>query len=440
LENQHLALLMFVPFVLGILAGFPIAFTLAGIGLIFGAIGLGLGFVGPQMVTRTFGVMISDALVAVPLFIFMGYMIERSGIADKLYQSLQQTLGPLRGSLALATVVLGTILAAAIGIVGASVTLLGLLSLPAMIKRGYDSELATGSVLAAGTLGILIPPSIMLILYGPMAGLSVVRLFAGAIFPGLLLSTLYLAYISTKCLINPRLGPPLPIEERAMPPLKLLTNLLTSIIPPVSLIGAVLGSILFGLAAPTEAAAVGGFGAVVLSACYGRFNWKILKEVVYLTLRTTSMVMAIVVGATIFTGVFLALGGGKAIESFLLWIPLGPIGILILIMVIIFILGMFIDWIAILMILVPIITPIMETIGFDPLWVALLVCINLQTSCLTPPFAYSIFYLQGVAPRGVELEQIYRGIVPFVLLQLIGLALCIVFPQIVLWLPKALYG
>ncbi|MDI6790325.1 MAG: TRAP transporter large permease subunit [Thermodesulfobacteriota bacterium] len=439
MEAQYLALVMFIVLLLGVFTGFPLAFVLLGTGMIFGLAGWGTA-VFDQMASRTFGIMANDALVAVPLFIFMGYMMERSGIADGLFGALQEALGRLKGSLAITTVLLGTILAATTGVVGASVTMLGLITLPPMLKRNYDIPLATGTILAGGTLGILIPPSVMLILYGPMAGLSIARLFAAAVMPGLLLAGLYIAYIAVRCYLKPELGPALPKAQRTMTTAQLLAKLATSLVPPLVLILAVLGSIFFGLAAPTEAAAMGGFGAAILCAAYGKFNWPNLKDVVFLTLKASSMILILTVGANVFTGVFLALGGGGVIESFLLASALPPWGILALVMVIVFILGMFLDWIAILLILIPVLSPIIKSLGFDPLWFALLVCVNLQTSYLTPPFAYSIFYLKGVAPKGVEVSHIYRGVIPFVILQLIGLTLCILFPQIITWLPKVIYG
>ncbi len=438
MELQYLALIMFFVLLLGVFSGFPLAFVLMGTGLIFGMAGWGTA-VFDQMASRTFGIMANDALVAVPLFIFMGYMMDRSGIADELFGALQEALGKLKGSLAITTVALGTILAATTGVVGASVTMMGLITLPPMLKRNYDIPLATGTILAGGTLGILIPPSVMLILYGPMAGLSIARLFAAAIMPGLLLAGLYIAYIAIRCQLKPELGPALPKEQRTMTQAQLIKKLSVSLLPPVLLILAVLGSIFFGLAAPTEAAAMGGFGAALLCAVYGKLTWANLKDVVYLTMKASAMILILTVGANIFTGVFLALGGGQVIESFLMDTNLPPVGILALVMVIVFVLGMFVDWIAILLILIPVLSPIIKSLGFDPLWFALLVCINLQTSYLTPPFAYSIFYLKGVAPPGVEVAHIYRGVIPFVILQLIGLTLCIVFPKIITWLPALIY-
>lgn len=438
MDPQLLAILMFVVLLAGIMTGFPLAFVLLGTGMGFGLLGWGPA-VFDQMVSRTYGIMTNDALVAVPLFIFMGYMMERSGIADGLFDTLQQLFGALKGSLALATVVLGTILAATTGIVGASVTMMGLLTLPSMLKRGYDIPLSTGTILAGGTLGVLTPPSIMLILYGPMAGLSIARLFAAAIIPSLVLSALYMAYITIRCMIQPELGPALPASERNIPLGQLMKRFATTLFPPLALILSVLGSIFFGLAAPTEAAAVGGFGAAILCAAYRKLTWDNLRETVYLTLRTSAMILILTVGATVFTGVFLALGGGRLIEGFLLGMALPPGGVLLIVMLMVFILGMFVDWIAILLILIPILNPVVRTLGFDPLWFAMVVCINLQMSYLTPPFAYSIFYLKGVSPPQVEVVQIYKGAIPFVILQMIGLILVIVFPELVTWLPKVIY-
>ena len=438
MDPQFLAIMMFVVLLAGVMTGFPLAFVLMGTGMFFGLLGWGSAVLD-QMVSRTYGIMSNDALVAVPLFIFMGYMMERSGIADGLFDTLQQLFGPLKGSLALATVILGTVLAATTGIVGASVTMMGLLTLPPMLKRGYDISLSTGTILAGGTLGILTPPSIMLILYGPMAGLSIARLFAAAIIPSLVLSGLYMVYITIRCVLNPALGPALPAEERRIPLSRLMIKFLTTLVPPMALILAVLGSIFFGLAAPTEAAAVGGFGAAVLCAFYRKLTWTNIKETVYLTLRTSAMILILTVGATVFTGVFLALGGGGLIEGFLLGMALPPFGVLVIVMLIVFLLGMFVDWIAILLILIPILNPVVRALGFDTLWFAMVVCINLQMSYLTPPFAYSIFYLKGVSPSGVEVVDIYKGAIPFVGLQMIGLILVIVFPALITWLPKVIY-
>lgn len=438
MEPEVLAISMFGSVLVGILTGFPIAFILAGIGLLFGYLAWGPP-VMDQMISRTFWVMNNDTFPAIPLFVFMGCVLERSGVIDKLFDDLRLAFGPLRGSLALATMLVCTIFAAATGIVGASVTVMGLIALPAMLKHSYDKKLATGTILAGGTLGILIPPSIMLIIYGPMAQLSIAKMFAGAIVPGLVLSALFSTYIGLRCLIQPHLGPSLPKEERMISPLRLVGKLSISLFPTAFLVFAVLGSILFGLAAPTEAAAVGAAGALLIGLIYRKLTWQNFKESVYATLRVSSMILIIAVGASIFTGVFLRLGGGKAFEAILVGLPVSPMVIAMIILFFIFIMGMFLDWVGILLIFVPIIHPILPSLGLDPLWFALVVCVTLQTSFLSPPYAVSIFYLKGVAPPEVKITDIYKGVIPFLTLQIIGVALCIIFPQIILWLPSILY-
>ena len=439
METELLALLMFAALFVGVLTGFPIAFVLGGLGLIFGFFGWGPPVID-QIVSRTYWVMNNDTFPAVPLFVFMGCVLERSGFIDKLFEDMRLAMGPLRGSLALATNIVATIFAAATGIVGAPVTVLGLVALPPMLKHGYDKALATGVILAGGTLGILIPPSIMLIIYAPMAQLSIAKMFAAAFIPGFLLSGLYLTYIIIRCYLQPHLGPSLPKEERVISPLRLLGRLSVSLLPTAVLVLAVLGSILFGLAAPTEAAAVGATMGLLLGLAYRRLTWQNFKESVYTTLRVSSMILIIAVGASIFTGVFMRLGGGRMIEEVLLGLPLGPIGITVIVMGAIFIMGMFLDWVGILLVFVPVLSPIIITLGFDPLWFAMVICVTLQTSFLTPPFAVSIFYLKGVAPPEVKITDIYKGVIPFISLQLTGLALCIIFPQIILWLPGLLYA
>ena len=438
MESETLAILMFAAVMVGIFSGFHVAFVLAGIGLIFGLIGWG-SVVMNQMVSRSFWVMGNEALPAVPLFVFMGCLMERAGIADKAFQILQIALGPVRGSVALATVFLCTLFAAGTGIVGAPVSVMGLLALPVMMKRGYDLPLATGAILAGGTLGILIPPSVMLILYGPLASLSVARLFTAAILPGLLLSGLYVTYIVILCYFKPQAGPSLPPEERTLPTMQVITSVITGMLPFFLIIVAVLGSIIMGLAAPVEAAAVGVLGGLVLSVIYRKFTWQALKSAVYETVKISSMILIVTMGASIFTGVFLALGGGDVVTRFLNWLPFGAMGVLAVVLVIIFIMGFFVDWIAILLIFIPILTPIIPKLGFDPLWFAIVFAVCLQTSFLTPPFAPSIFYLKGVAPPEVQLHHIFKGVIPFIVLQLIGLALVIIFPQIILWLPGIAY-
>lgn len=438
MEPEILALLMFAALFVGMLTGFPIAFVIGSVGLIFGFVGWG-PWVFDQIISRVFWVMMNDTFPAIPLFVFMGCILERSGITDRLFGDVQLALGPVRGSLAVAAMLVCTIFAACTGIVGAGVTLMGLVALPAMLKRSYDKKLATGTIIAGGTLGILIPPSIMLIIYAPMAQLSIAKMFAAAFVPGFVLSGLFLTYILIRCLIQPNLGPSLPKEQRVIPPLTLLRRLLVSLLPTLVLIFAVLGSILLGLAAPTEAASVGAVGGLALTIAYKRFTWQGFKEAVYATLRISSMILIIAVGASIFTGVFMRLGGGKMIEEVLVGLPVTPIVVGLIVMVFIFIMGMFLDWVGILFIFIPVLSPILPSLGFDPLWFALVVCLVLQTSFLSPPYAVSIFYLKGIAPPEVKITDIYKGILPFMVLQLIGVALCITFPQIILWLPSILY-
>lgn len=439
MSPEHLALLMFVGVLVMVLAGVPLFISLGFLGLVFGIWGGWAPMVFTQFTHRIFGLMANEVLPAVPLFIFMGVMLERSGTAERLYGSLHIALGGLRGGLALVTIIICTLFAACTGIIGASVTTMGLLALPAMLKRDYNIPLATGTICAGGTLGILIPPSIMLLLYGPLVNLSVSKLFMAAIVPGLVLSGFYLVYIAILCTVKPSYGPPIPVEERKVAKLKLLSLIAINMVPPLFLILAVLGSIFFGIAAPTEAAAMGAFGAVLIATAYGKLNWKNFYEAAINTLRITSMVTFVAVGATLFSGVFMALGGAELIGSWILGLPFGKWGAVAAMMLILIILGMFIDWIGILFIIVPIFGPVSLALGFNPLWWAMVVAVNLQMCFLTPPFAYSMFYLKGVSPPEVTMGDIYRGVIPFLGLQLVGIALIIMFPQLSLWLPGLMY-
>ena len=422
----------------GIFLGFPIFGVFAGVSLIFGLVGWGT-VVCDQMISRSFWILMNDALPAVPVFVFMACLLRRSGIAERAFGILQIALGSLRGSVAIATVLLSTLFAAATGIVGAGVTVMSMLALPIMLERKYDVPLATGSILAGGTLGILIPPSVMLILYGPLADISVARLFTGAMMPGLVLSALYLLYIIIRCVKNPLLGPPLPLAQRMMPKVEIFTSIIRYLLPFIFVIVAVLGSIIFGVASPTEAASVGAVAALILTAVYRKLRWQSFKDSVYETITISTFILTITLMSTIFTGVFLALGGGDVIRNFLLGLPFGRYGVLAVILAIVFVLGFFLHWIAILLIFIPIFAPLVPMLGFNPLWFAVVFAVCLQTSFLTPPFAISIFYLKGVAPPSVKVTQIYKGVIPFVILQLIGLTLTITFPQIVLWLPGIVY-
>jgi len=437
LSPGMVVLVMFGVAILGILLGYPLPFVLGGV-----AIFIGLLTIGPpafHLVHRkVYAMMYNYVLLAVPLFVFMGVMMEKSGAAERLYGGLYLWFGGFRGGLAIGTVLMGTIVAACVGVIAASVTMIALIAVPSMLQRGYDKEIVCGSVCAGGTLGILIPPSIMLVIYGPMAQLSVGKLFFGAFVPGFVLSGLYVTYIAIRCLLKPELAPALPAEERRIPLTKKLAVLVTSLVPPVFIIMSVLGSIFFGIATPTEAASLGCIASTILAVCYRNLNWENLKDVLVRTMRFSAMALFIGYSANMFTGVFLRLGGGEAVSNFLLAAPGGRWGTFAVIMFLIFILGFFIDWMGILFIMVPLVTPIVGPLGFDPLWFALMICINLQMSFMTPPFAYAIFYLKGlVRPEwGIDIMHIIRGVIPYVILIMVGLGLCIAFPDIIMWLPQ----
>jgi tripartite ATP-independent transporter DctM subunit len=433
---EHLALVMFGGVLILVMAGVPLYLALGGLALLFGILGGWAPMVYNQFISRIYGVMANEVLPAVPLFVFMGAILSKSGASEHLYRTFYLAMGGLRGGLALVTILLSTLFAATAGVVGATETSIGLLSLPTMLKKKYNKALASGCICAGGTLGILIPPSVMLLLYGPTAGLSVAKLFIGAIGPGLLLSALYMIYIVVICFIKPDYGPPMPKEERNVPWTKLIYQLALYMIPTLFLIFAVLGSILFGIASPTEAAAVGAFGAVLVAVAYKNFNLRVLYDAAMQTLQISTMVLFVTLGAMMFSGVFMALGGAKYIGSLIVSLPLGKWGLMIVMQLVVIVLGMFIDWIGILFIVIPIITPIALHLGFDPLYFALVICTNLQISFLSPPFAYSIFYLRGIAPPEVTTWDIYKGVFPFVGLQIIGLTVVILFPPLTLYLPS----
>jgi len=436
MSPEMVTIAMVAGLLVGVVTGYPLGLVLGGIALLVGVVAWGPS-VFPLFYSRLYGVVTEYTFLAVPLFIFMGIMVQSSGCADKLFGALHLWLGGFRGGLAIASVLLGTMLAACVGVIAASVTMLALIALPAMINRGYSKELSTGACCAGGTLGILIPPSIMLILYGPMAMISVGKLFMAAFIPGLVLSGLYSAYIGIWCLFKPKEGPAIPAEERAVSWRKKTFLLITSLIPPVVLIMAVLGSIFFGIAAPTEAAAVGALAAIVMVIAYRALSFQVLKESLYRTMRTFSMIFVIVVCASLFTGVFLGLGCGNVVASIVLAAPFGRWGAFAVIMLVIFVLGMFIDWIGIILIMIPIVSPIGVELGFDPLWFAMMIIVNLQMSFLSPPFAYAIFFLKGVTTpeMGVDTSHIIRGVLPFIGLIMVGLGLFVGFPQLILWLP-----
>ena len=433
---EILLIILFVGLIIGLAIGFPVPFVMLGISLIVGFLGVGQGFFH-MMILRVFETMENYILASIILFVYMGIMLERSGAAERLFSSTHILLGGLRGGLALTVGAVCTIMAAATGIMGAPVIIMGLFALPEMLKRGYDKALSCGTICAGGTLGILIPPSIMLVVYGPMAGVSVGRLFMAAIIPGLILSALYVVYIIVRCFLNPELGPALPLEQRQLPLGKKLLMILTSMLPTLFLILAVLGTIFFGVAAPTEAAAVGAFASILLAVSYKKLNWNAFKDSMYQTLRVSSMIMLIVAAAFVFTGTFMIVGGGDLVKEFLLGLPIGRWGVLAIMMSAFFIFGLFMEWVGIVPILVPIFTPVIADLGFDPLWAAMLFCVTMQTSFLTPPMAPALFYIKGVAPKDVDFgRHIVAGTIPFIVLQIVGVALLAVFPQLVLWLPR----
>ncbi len=437
LSPEWITFLMFAGLLGGLFMGHPLAFILGGLAVFFGYISWGpLAFF--TFSNRLVGVMDNFILVAIPLFIFMANLLQHSGVADNLFLALRYLMGPVRGGVAMAVVVVSTIFAACTGVIGASVVTMALLAMPMMLKYGYDKSLTAGTICASGTLGILIPPSIMLVLMGDQTGLSVGKLFLGGLFPGILLATLYIAYIAIKCGLNPAMGPPLTLEERmAVPVKKRISMAVTNLLPPSLLILGVLGSIFSGVATPTEASGVGAFLALIMTIAYRQFNWKMLREVVLSTGRTVSMVMIILVGASCFTGVFMGIGGGQVLSDLIFNLGMGNKWlILTIMMIIIFLLGALIDWIGIVFITFPIFFPIITKLGFDPLWFTIVVSVNLQNSFLSPPFGYALFYLKGVAPPEVTTMDVYRGIVPFLILMLIGLTVCILLPSWVLWLPN----
>ena len=420
-----------------VMLGYPLAIVVGGMAIVMGIIMFGPQIALEVIYHRVFGLLNNYIIMAAPGFIFMGIMLGYSGITEKMFAAMYLWLSGFRGGLAIITVLIGTVLAATVGIIGASVTALTIIALPAMIKRGYDKALACGATCAGGTLGILIPPSIMLVIYGPMAAISVGKLFFAAFIPGFVLSGLYCTYIAIRCLIQKELAPPVPVEERAVPWSKKTWDLLVSMVPPLVLILAVLGSIFMGIATPTEAASVGALAATIMAIAYRHFSFQILKDTMTETIKVTGMVLLVGATAYAFVGIFMRGGGGDIVADLILGAPGGKWGIFAIIMFVVFLLGYFIDWLGILFIIVPIITPVGDALGFDKLWFAMMICVNLQTSFLTPPFAYAIFYLKGAADPslGVTTGDIIRGVFPFIFLILIGLFLCIAFPQIILWLP-----
>lgn len=432
---EIVALLMFLSLVVLLFTGLPLAFVLGGLALV-----LSFFLWGPNsmllVAVQTWGVMNSYFLVAVPLYVFMANILQRSGIIEEMFEVMQIWFGPLRGGLAIGTIVICTIMAAMTGIVGAAVATMGILSLPAMLNRKYDKRIALGSICAGGTLGILIPPSVITIVYAVTAGVSIGKMFIGGILPGLLLSGLFISYIAIRCWLQPELGPAPSKEERSTHSLAMKLMALKNIILPVLLIIGVLGSIYAGIATPTEAAGIGSLGAIICAAIHRTLTWKNLSESVLETGKITAMILWITIGARCFISVFSAVGGDDLVRDFITGLAVNRWIIMICIQLILVILGLFLDEIGIILLCVPIFIPIIVELGFDPVWFGILFLINAQMDYITPPFGYTLFYLKGVAPEGVTMGDIYKSVIPFVIIQAVGLALCMIFPQIILWLPN----
>ncbi|MGB0562735.1 MAG: TRAP transporter large permease [Spirulinaceae cyanobacterium] len=421
-------------------AGYPVAFSLGGVSILFGAIGVAVGAFDPMLMAvmpqRIFGIMSNYTLLAIPYFIFLGAMLEKTGIAEQLLETMGILFGRVRGGLALAVVVVGALLAASTGVVAATVVAMGLISLPIMLRYGYNRELATGVIVASGTLGQIIPPSVVLVVLGDQLGISVGDLFIGSLIPGLLMSGAFALHVLIVALLRPDVAPALPAEVRNIGGAALVLRVVTVMLPPLGLILLVLGSIFFGLATPTEAGAVGSLGAIALAGLNRRLDWAALKNACDATLRISSMVIFILIGSTAFSLVFRALHGDRFMFDLLANLPGGQWTFLLVNMLTVFILGFFIDFFEIAFIVIPIFAPIAQVLGLDLLWYGVILGANLQTSFLTPPFGFALFYLRGVAPPEVKTAEIYRGAIPFILLQLLVLVLIILFPPLVTFLPN----
>lgn len=455
---ELMAILLFVSICLALMAGFPVAFTLGGVSLLFAGIGIATGtFDGGYLhalPNRLFGIMNNQTMLAVPLFVFMGVMLEKSRVAEDLLESMSRLFGTLRGGLAISVCVVGALLAASTGIVGATVVTMGLLALPTMLRRGYDPAIATGTLAATGTLGQIIPPSIVLVLLGDVMSsaysqaqlkmgifspktVSVGDLFVGALIPGLLLVGLYILYLIIIAITQPKKLPALPQEE--LGPIQ-WGKLGSALIPPLLLIGAVLGSILAGYATPTEAAALGAVGAMLLALSKNKLNFSQLKEVAYGTTEISAMVFLILIGASLFSLVFRGFGGEVLIEDVFAHLPGGVLGAFFVVMLVIFLLGFILDFIEITFVVVPIVGPVLLAMGLDPIWLGVMIALNLQTSFLTPPFGFALFYLRGVTPASITTSTIYRGVVPFIIIQLLLLVIAYIWPGLITWLPEQVYG
>jgi tripartite ATP-independent transporter DctM subunit len=458
---ELMPLLLFLAVGAVLLMGYPVALSLGGTALVFAFIGEWFGLFDHAFIealpNRIYGVMTNETLIAVPLFVFMGVMLERSKVAENLLDTMSLLFGPMRGGLGISVLVVGMLLAASTGIVGATVVTMGLLSLPTMLRRNYAPSVAAGTICAAGTLGQIIPPSIVLVLLGDVLSsayqqaqldmgvfspdtVSVGDLFVGALIPGLILVAMYIAYMLGVALLRPDAVPAIPAEERPPHDARFWLRVLRVLLPPLGLIVAVLGSILYGVATPTEAASVGAVGAMLLAATHGQLNLKTMTGVVRQTTLVTSMVFLIFIGAAIFSLVFRGFDGDKMVTHFLTNLPGGTVGAVALVMLVMFLLGFILDFIEITFVVVPIVGPVLLGMGLDPVWLGVMIAINLQTSFLTPPFGFSLFYLRGVAPPEVTTAQIYRGVLPFIVLQLLMLGALALFPKLATWLPDLVYS
>ncbi|HPD56230.1 MAG TPA: TRAP transporter large permease subunit [Smithellaceae bacterium] len=436
-----IALLMILAVIVFFFLGHPLAFVLGGVGTLFGLFMLGTGFFGTLMDRIFVGIMGNFTLVAITLFILMGNLLTISGIADRLFESLRYFLGSIRGGLGLAVLAVCIVLAACIGIVGASVVTVGLLTGPMLLRYGYQKELTMGIVAAGGTLGLIIPPSIMLIVMGDTAGLPVSNVLAAAIVPGLFMTILYMTYVRVRCGLNPELGPPIPAEEMAMLPFgdRLMDFIIYSLLPLALIIG-VIAAIFFGFASPTQAAGIGATIAFILVIIYRRFNWQDFLATLYQTAKASTMVLIIMVGASCFTGIFLGMGGGKAIVETLTSLGLGKWGLFFIMMISLVILGCFVDWVGLIFLTFPIFLPIARLMGFDMVWFIIMMAMYLQVSFLIPPFGYALFYLAGMKIQGINWGHIYRGVLPFLIIQIIALLIFTSIPDLVLFVPMVLYG
>ena len=436
---DYLALLMFPALLFALFLGFPVAFSMLGVALVFGYITFGDSIVF-QFTQKVDAVASNFVLAAVPLFVFMGSMLERSGIAEKLFEGIHLWTRRLPGGLAIGTIVMCVVFAASTGVIGATETVVGLLAIPVMLKYAYNKELISGTICAGGSLGTIIPPSVVVVVLGPVADVSVGDLFVGMIFPGLIMAGMYIVYILGRCTLDPKAGPRLPRTPDEPPLIVKIRITSQAMVPPVLMIFAVLGSIMMGWAAPTEAAGLGAFGAIVLTIVYGRFSFRVIQETVIKTLKITCMIMVILLCGNMFAGVFIASGGVALTQQLISAADLGPWLTLAAFLLVCFIAGFFLDWISVLLIFIPVFIPLVREFGFDPVWFCVMFLVVIQTSYLTPPMAPAIFYLRGISPPEITLRDMFRGVTPFIVLQIVTLIIIATFPDTVLWLPAKVLG